>query len=69
MTPQWIPTVLRITLVKSVIGNRQRQKDTVRALGLTRLGQTVEKPDNEAIRGMVTAVRHLVEVSPTDSTN
>ncbi|HJN39091.1 MAG TPA: 50S ribosomal protein L30, partial [Chloroflexota bacterium] len=37
--------MLRITLVKSVIGNRQRQKDTVRALGLTRLGQTVEKPD------------------------
>ncbi|MBQ34945.1 MAG: 50S ribosomal protein L30 [Gemmatimonadaceae bacterium] len=64
-----MPAVLRITLVKSVIGNRQRQKDTVRALGLTRLGQTVEKPDNEAIRGMVTSVRHLVEVSSADSTD
>ncbi len=54
--------MLEITLVKSVIGSRQRQKDTVRALGLTRRGQTVVKPDNEAIRGMVTSVRHLVKV-------
>ena len=59
--------VLEITLVKSVIGSRQRQKDTVRALGLTRRGQTVIKPDNEAIRGMVVSVRHLVKVSQVES--
>lgn len=57
--------MLEITLVKSVIGNRQNQKDTVKALGLSRRGQTVVKPDNEAIRGMVTTVRHLVKVSET----
>jgi large subunit ribosomal protein L30 len=59
--------MLEITLVKSVIGSRQRQKDTVRALGLTKRGQTVVKPDNEAIRGMVTSVRHLVSVTETES--
>ena len=58
--------MLEITLVKSVIGSRQRQKDTVRALGLTRRRQTVVKPDNEAIRGMVTSVRHLVKVSQAE---
>ncbi|HEU5317244.1 MAG TPA: 50S ribosomal protein L30 [Chloroflexota bacterium] len=55
-------TTLRITYKKSAIGYSQRQKDTIRSLGLRKLGQTVELPDNGAIRGMVRHVRHLVMV-------
>ncbi len=54
--------VLRITLVKSPIGYSQRQKRTVRALGLRRLRQTVEQVDNPAVRGMITKIQHLVQV-------
>jgi len=54
--------VLRITLVKSPIGYVQDQKDTVRALGLRRMNQTVEHNDSPAIRGMVAKVSHLVQV-------
>ncbi|MFS8631283.1 MAG: 50S ribosomal protein L30 [Bacillales bacterium] len=53
---------LEITLVRSVIGRPQDQKDTVKALGLRKLHQTVEKPDNPAIRGMINKVSHLVKV-------
>lgn len=55
-------SLLRITWVKSAIGYSQPQKDTIRALGLRRLGQSVERPDNPAVRGMVNSVSHLVEV-------
>jgi large subunit ribosomal protein L30 len=54
--------VLRITLVRSPIGYDHRQKRTVRALGLRRMNQTVEKPDSPTLRGMINAVRHLVRV-------
>lgn len=53
---------LRITLVKSPIGYAERQKRTVRALGLSRMQQTVVQPDNPQTRGMVKAIQHLVEV-------
>ncbi len=53
---------LRITYTTSKIGIKFDQKDTVRRLGLTRLGQTVEQPDNPAVRGMIHKVRHLVTV-------
>lgn len=53
---------LRITLVRSPIGYALRQKRTVRALGLKRLHQSVEQPDNPQIRGMARAVKHLVTV-------
>jgi len=53
---------LAITWTKSAIGYSQRQKDTVRGLGLLRLNQTVERPDTPEIRGMVEKVRHLVKV-------
>ncbi len=53
---------LRITWVKSSIGFSEGQKATIRALGFRRLGQSVERPDNRPIRGMVHKVRHLVEV-------
>jgi large subunit ribosomal protein L30 len=56
--------MIRVTYVKSAIGYSQRQKDTVRSLGLRRLGESVLQPDNPAIRGMCVAISHLVEVSP-----
>jgi large subunit ribosomal protein L30 len=54
--------MLRITWIKSGIGYSESQKATIRALGLRRLGQSVERPDNDSIRGMVHKIRHLVEV-------
>ena len=53
---------LRITLIKSPIGNIARQKRTVRALGLHRIRETVEQPDSLVTRGMLAAVAHLVKV-------
>ncbi len=53
---------LKIKLVKSPIGQKQNQKDTVKALGLKKIGQEVVRPDNEPIRGMVFTVKHLVAV-------
>lgn len=53
---------LKITYIKSSIGYAKDQKATVRALGLRRLHQTVEHPDEPSIRGMVEKVRHLVKV-------
>ncbi|HEX2514636.1 MAG TPA: 50S ribosomal protein L30 [Chloroflexota bacterium] len=57
-----MPETLRIKYKKSAIGYSQRQKDTIRSLGFKRLGQTVEIPDNPAMRGMVRHVRHLVVI-------
>jgi large subunit ribosomal protein L30 len=53
---------LKITLVKSPIGAVPKHKATVEALGLKKLQQTVVKPDNEAVRGMIWHVKHLVKV-------
>ncbi len=53
---------LRITLVRSTIGYSKRQKNTVRALGLHRLHQTVEHADTPVLRGMIAKVSHLVTV-------
>ncbi len=52
---------LRITLVRSPIGYSVRQKRTAIALGLRKIRQTVERPDNPAIRGMVGRISHLVQ--------
>jgi len=53
---------LHITLNKSVIGRTQAQRDTVFALGLKKINQTVVKQDNVAIRGMIGKVSHLITV-------
>ena len=53
---------LRVTQVKSTISHIARNRGTIRALGLRRIGDTVEVPDNNATRGMVRQVRFLVEV-------
>jgi large subunit ribosomal protein L30 len=54
---------IQVTLVRSPIGYEKSQKATVRALGLTRLHQTVEKEDTPTIRGMINKVPHLVRVT------
>ena len=51
---------LRITQVKSAIGYSQRHKDTIRALGIHRLHETVILPDTPTLRGMLAKVDHLV---------
>lgn len=53
---------LAITLTRSLIGRPQDQRETVKALGLRKVNQTVEHEDNAAIRGMVNKVAHLVTV-------
>jgi large subunit ribosomal protein L30 len=53
---------LTITQVKSSNGANDRQRDTLRSLGLRRIGHSVERPDSPQLRGMVHAVRHLVLV-------
>ena len=53
---------LRITLVRSAIGAKPKQRGTLRALGLRRINHTVEHPDRPEIRGLVAKVPHLVKV-------
>jgi large subunit ribosomal protein L30 len=53
---------LRITYKKSMIGYSRDQRETMRALGLRKLNQTVTRPDNPSVRGMLFKVRHLITV-------
>jgi len=59
--------VLRITLVRSPIGNTQRHKETVRSLGLRKINQSVERPDTPSLRGMLMLVNHLVHIEEVES--
>jgi large subunit ribosomal protein L30 len=61
-----MPDTLKLTYYRSAIGRSKDQKRTVRALGFKRLNQTVEKPDNPSVRGMVYKVRHLVRIENED---
>ena len=60
-------STLRITQVRSLIGQKQDQRRTVRALGLRRIRHTVTQPDRPEIRGMIAKVSHLVEVAEETS--
>jgi len=53
---------VKVTQVKSKSGANHAQRETLRSLGLRRIGHTVEVKDNEQIRGMVHRVRHLVKI-------
>ena len=53
---------IKVTLVKSPIAAVPKQRATVEALGLHKMHQTVELPDNAAVRGMIWHVNHLVKV-------
>jgi large subunit ribosomal protein L30 len=57
---------LKITQTKSKIGGTSEQRNSLRSLGLRRIGQTVVKPDRPEFRGMIKAVRHLVTVEEVD---
>lgn len=53
---------IKIKLVRSKIGKTERQKRTIEALGLRKIGQIVEKEDTPQIRGMINKVNHMVEI-------
>ena len=53
---------LKVTLIKSPIGAVPKNKKTVAALGLRKINSTNELPDNQAVRGMLRQVQHLVKV-------
>lgn len=53
---------LSIKLIRSVIGSKPKQRKTIEALGLNKIGQTTEKNNTPQIRGMIEVVSHLVEV-------
>ena len=55
-------STLKITYVRSVIGQKPDQEKTVKALGFRKLHQTLERPDSPQLRGMVHKIRHLVTV-------
>jgi len=54
--------MLKITLKNSMIGYNKRQRATVKALGLGKVGSSVVQTDNDCIRGMITKVNHLLAV-------
>ena len=60
---------LKIQWIKSAIGYRKDQADTIRSLGFRKLNQTVERPDTKVFRGMINKVRHLVRVTEEDATS
>ena len=66
-----MPAKLRVTLVKSTVSHTERTRATVRALGLHRIGDTVEIADTPEMRGMVRAVRFLLatDESKTEEAN
>ena len=57
---------LKVTQVKSAIGNKPNQRETLRSLGLKRIGDIIVKEDSLSVRGMVTTVAHLVKVEEID---
>jgi large subunit ribosomal protein L30 len=57
-----VSETLRITQHRSVIGAKQQHRETLRSLGLRKIGQTVEHRATPQVKGMVHSVRHLVKV-------
>jgi large subunit ribosomal protein L30 len=57
---------LKVTQIRSKIGGKQNHRETLRSLGLKRIGHVVVKEDRPEIRGMVNTVRHLVTVEEID---
>lgn len=58
---------LKVTQIKSVISEKPNQRESLRSLGLKRIGQSVVREDNQVNRGYINAVAHLVEVEEIDS--
>jgi large subunit ribosomal protein L30 len=57
---------LRITQVRSTIGARWKQRESLRTLGLKRIRHSVVREDNPQTRGLIAAVHHLIEVEPVE---
>jgi large subunit ribosomal protein L30 len=62
-----MPGTIKIKLVRSPICTPEKHKVIVRALGLKKINQVVERPDTPAFRGMVKKVPHLLELAPADA--
>ncbi len=60
-------SVLRIRQIRGRIGQTRKQREGLQTLGLHRIGQVVERPDNAAVRGTVRAIAHLVRVEGYDA--
>lgn len=56
---------IRVTLRRSMIGEKPKTRQTIRGLGLNKLHSSNDLPDNASVRGMLHKVRHLVEVEET----
>ena len=59
---------LKVTMVRSAIGTKPKHRGTLRALGLRRIGRSVEHADTPVIRGMIAHVPHLVTVEEVENT-
>ena len=62
-----MPARLRVTLIKSPVSHTKRTRATMRALGLNRIGETIEIDDTPALRGMANAIRFLVRVEEVNN--
>lgn len=58
---------LQITQIKSSIGRKANQHETLRSLGLKKIGQTVIKDDKPEFRGMIKTVEHLIDVKTVEA--
>jgi large subunit ribosomal protein L30 len=58
---------LKVTQVRSTIGSKKNQRDTMRTLGLRKIRQSVVREDIPAVRGMIATVRHLVTVEEVEA--
>jgi len=56
------PNTLKITLMRSIIGQKPKTRAAVKTLGLRKIRQSTERPDTPTVRGLIHQVRHLVEV-------
>lgn len=61
-TEQETSGTIKIQYYRSSIGYSKKQKDMVKSLGITKLNQTVERPDNPSMRGIVAKVPHLLKI-------
>jgi large subunit ribosomal protein L30 len=59
-------TRIKVSQIRSGVGGRQNQRDTLRTLGLKRIGDVAVKEDRPEIRGMINTVSHLVTVEEVD---
>ncbi len=61
-TKQYVGGTIKIQYYKSVIGYSKKQKAIVKSLGITKLNETVSRPDNPSMRGIVEKIPHLLKI-------